>query len=123
MRIDWLSEALENFQTETEFIAKDDPQAARLVVRRIRQAVSLLAENPRIGRPGRVPGTYEPVVPNTRYIVPYRIRPRAGANRDPASLQYVAKAAGTGLVTDMAALTSSDTLGKPAAGRDRETKP
>lgn len=61
---------------EAEYIAKDDPQAARLVVHRIYHAVSLLRDNPSLGHPGRLPGTHELVIQKTRYIVPYRVRPR-----------------------------------------------
>jgi toxin ParE1/3/4 len=32
------------------------------------------AENPKLGAPGRVPGTRELVIPKTPYIVPYRVR-------------------------------------------------
>jgi toxin ParE1/3/4 len=34
----------------------------------------LLADQPQMGRPGRVSGTREFVVPRTSYIVPYRVR-------------------------------------------------
>ena len=57
-------------------LAKDDLQAARLVVMRIHHAVSLMAGNPALGHPGRIHGTSELVVPDTRNIVPYRVRPR-----------------------------------------------
>ncbi len=76
MEIKWLRKALKNLDQEAEHIAKDDLQAALLVVQRIRYSVSLLANNPSLGHPGRVPGTRELVVPKTRYIVPYRVRPR-----------------------------------------------
>jgi toxin ParE1/3/4 len=58
------------------YIAQEDPRAAQVVVQRIVQNVNLLSNNPSLGHPGRVPGTHELVVPNTRYIVPYRVRPR-----------------------------------------------
>ena len=61
---------------EIEYIAKDNPQAARLVVQRIHHTISLLSNNPSLGHPGRLPGTHELVIPKTRYIVPYRVRPR-----------------------------------------------
>jgi toxin ParE1/3/4 len=49
--------------------------AAREVVLRILHVVEqLLPNNPHMGRPGRVPGTRELVIPNTPYIVPYRVR-------------------------------------------------
>lgn len=76
MQIKWLRKALKNLDDEAEYIAQKDPQAARLVVRRVVQAVSLLTNNPALGHPGRVPGTHELTIPNTRYIVPYRVRPR-----------------------------------------------
>jgi len=34
----------------------------------------MLAEQPGLGRPGRVPGTRELIVAKTRYIVPHRVR-------------------------------------------------
>lgn len=76
MGIKWLRSALKNLDQEAEYIAKDDPQAARFVVQRIQHTVSLLSNNPSLGHPGRLPGTHELVIPKTRYIVPYRVRPR-----------------------------------------------
>ena len=76
MEIKWLRKALLNLDQEAEYIAKDDPQTARLIVQRIYHAVSLLRDNPSLGHPGRLPGTRELVIPKTRYIVPYRVRPR-----------------------------------------------
>ncbi len=40
MQIKWLRMALQNLNDEAEYIAKDDPQVAKLVVQRIRQTVS-----------------------------------------------------------------------------------
>ena len=74
MWIRWLREALRNLDDEATHIAADDAAAARLVVKRILDAVSILAEQPGLGRPGRVPGTRELVVAKTRYIVPYRVQ-------------------------------------------------
>lgn len=74
MRVRRLRTALRNFDEEATYIAADDPKAARAVVERVLNAVATLADHPGIGRPGRVPGTRELVVPGTRYIVPYRVR-------------------------------------------------
>ena len=76
MEVRWLTTALRNLDHEAEFVGKDNPEAARVLVRRIHEAVMNLKIHPALGRPGRIPGTRELVVPGTRYIVPYRVRPR-----------------------------------------------
>jgi toxin ParE1/3/4 len=73
MRVRWLRKALRNLDDEASFVAADDAAAARLAVERVIEAVAQLAEQPGLGRPGRVPGTRELVVSKTRYIVPYRV--------------------------------------------------
>jgi len=77
VRVRWLHRALRNLDEEASYIAAEDPKAARLVVGRVLDAVAKLAEQPGLGRPGRVPGTRELVVPKTRYLVPYRVRGEA----------------------------------------------
>ena len=74
MRLRWLRKALRNLDDEAAYIANDNADAARLVVRRVLDAVAMLAEQPGLGRPGRIPRTRELVVLKTRYIVPYRVR-------------------------------------------------
>ena len=74
MRIRWLRAALRNLDEEAAYIASDDPKAAQFVVQRVLSAVALLAEQPALGRPGRVADTRELVISKTRYIVPYRVR-------------------------------------------------
>lgn len=74
MRIRWLRKALRNLDEEASYIAAEDPKAARSVVARIFEAVEQLRNQPAAGRPGRVPGTRELIVRNTRYILPYRVR-------------------------------------------------
>ncbi len=73
MEIKWLRKAILNLDQEARYIAKNDPQAARLVVDRIYHTVSLLKDNPSLGHPGRLPDTRELIIPKTRYIVPYRV--------------------------------------------------
>ncbi len=73
MQVRWLRAALRNLDEEASYIAADDTIAAGLIAQRVLDAVSLLAEQPGLGRPGRVPGTRELVVPKTRYVVPYRV--------------------------------------------------
>jgi len=76
MRVKWLRTALANLDAEAEYIAQDNPSAALRTVAAITEAVDLLRRHPALGRAGRVLGTRELVVPNTPYIVPYRIRNR-----------------------------------------------
>ena len=76
MKIKWLRKALENIEQEATYISRENPAAANDLVRRIYTSVSLLADNPTLGQPGRIPDTRELVVPETRYIIPYRVRPR-----------------------------------------------
>lgn len=76
MQVKWLTRALQNLDAEAEYIAQDNPEAAKLVVQRIVDTVNLLEDNPAMGHPGRVHGTRELIVPNTRYIIPYRVKPR-----------------------------------------------
>ena len=56
-----------------ERIAADNSNAAGRMIERIRAAVARLAASPALGRPGRVAGTRELVIPGTPYIVPYRV--------------------------------------------------
>jgi len=76
MEIKWLRKALLDLDQEAEYIVKNDPLAAKILVQRIQKSVFLLEDNPALGHPGRVPNTLELVVPNTRYIIPYRVLPR-----------------------------------------------
>jgi toxin ParE1/3/4 len=73
VRVKWLRVARANLDTEAEYIAQDNPSAAGRVVVSITEAVERLQEYPALGRPGRVIGTRELVVPDTPYIIPYRV--------------------------------------------------
>ena len=74
MRIVWLYRAIVDLEAARAYIAQDNPEAANRIGRTITSAVAALADNPAIGRPGRVAGTRELVVVGTSYIVPYRVR-------------------------------------------------
>ena len=74
MRIRWIKPAARALESIQDYIAKDKLQVALEVAQRIRVAVSQLEEHPKIGRTGRVRGTYESVVYGLPYIVPYRIK-------------------------------------------------
>jgi len=76
MQVKWLKKALQNLDDEAKYIAEEDPATAQRVVQRIIDAVNLLPDNPALGHPGRIHSIRELVVPDTRYIIPYRVRPR-----------------------------------------------
>ena len=74
VRVKWLEDALASLNAEADYIGGDNPDAADRFIETIFTAVDRLAKYPASGRPGRVLGTRELVVPNTPYIVPYRVR-------------------------------------------------
>jgi toxin ParE1/3/4 len=74
VRVRWLRKALANLDAEAEYISRDDPAAAARMVTAVHRSVQNLRQLPALGRPGRVAGTRELVVPSTPYIVPYRVR-------------------------------------------------
>jgi toxin ParE1/3/4 len=74
MRIRWLRTALRNLDQHADYIANDDPIAARNAVQGIRVAVDQLADYPNMGRTGRVPRTRELIVGGTPWIIVYRVR-------------------------------------------------
>src|SRR5271155_5966078 len=75
MTLLWSPESIHDLVALRAHIAEQDPAAAKRVALHILYCVEyLLSENPKLGVPGRVPGTRELVIPTTPYIVPYRIR-------------------------------------------------
>ncbi|TAK76821.1 MAG: type II toxin-antitoxin system RelE/ParE family toxin [Gammaproteobacteria bacterium] len=74
MHILWTRGAKRNLEQVEEYIAKDNPQAAIDVVLKIIKSVEALADNPAMGRVGRVFSTRELIISRTPYIVPYRVK-------------------------------------------------
>lgn len=74
VRIVWTEPAARALESIQDYIARDNRRAAWEVGERMRQAVNQLEEFPKLGRPGRVRGTLELIVPDLPYIVPYRIK-------------------------------------------------
>ena len=94
MNIIWSPEAIKDLMSLRAYIAQDNPAAAmRVVLRIIHDIEQLLPDNLQMGRLGRVSGTRELVIPQTPYIVPYRVQRGAieilrvyhGARRWPGS--------------------------------------
>ena len=74
MHIKWLDFALSDLDSIEKYIAQKNPGAAVRVVLRVIDAVELLAEQPSMGRTGRVEGTKELVLTDIPYTVAYRIK-------------------------------------------------
>jgi len=56
-----------------DYIAQENPQAARRVIFLIRQTAQNLLQNPQIGKPGRVAGTHEITVGRFPFMLAYCI--------------------------------------------------
>lgn len=76
MKVVVRAEAARDIDNIYVWIAKDSPHIARLVVRRLRQRISILAIDSlaNIGRPGKDRGTRELV--HRPYVIVYEVRPR-----------------------------------------------
>ena len=74
MRVNWLRAARAYLIAVSEYISQDNPDAAARTVAAIVKAVETLGHFLSSGRPGRISGTRELVVPGTPYIGPYRVR-------------------------------------------------
>jgi toxin ParE1/3/4 len=70
----WAPRAIAHVAHLREYIARDNPNAANRIASALLEAVERLAKLPNLGRPGRVAGTRELVVPETPYIIAYRLR-------------------------------------------------
>ena len=75
MAIRWSHDAPEQLGSIWEHIAEDSPEAARMTVERILEAIDRLAAFPQSGRRGRIEGTRELIVPP--YVIVYRAQPDA----------------------------------------------
>lgn len=74
MTVVWSPRAISHLADLRAYIARDSPGAAGRVAAALLSAVERLAELPNLGRPGRVSGTRELVIPGTPYVIPYRPR-------------------------------------------------
>jgi addiction module RelE/StbE family toxin len=74
MKVVWTRLALDDLESIREFIEVDNPRAAVRVALRILKTTRVLEATPSIGRPGRVRGTREFVMPGLPYIIAYRMQ-------------------------------------------------
>lgn len=68
----WSRDALDDLKRQIDYIAADNPGAARRIADRIGRAAASLGPMS-TGRPGRVGGTYEKVVTGLPYLIAYAI--------------------------------------------------
>jgi toxin ParE1/3/4 len=73
MRVRWTRQALDDLVDIQEYVARENPTAAKMVGRIIRTSTRRLTAHPYSGRTGSVQGTLELVVAKLPYIVAYRI--------------------------------------------------
>jgi addiction module RelE/StbE family toxin len=74
VELNWTHGAIQDLTDAGNFIAEDNPKAARESAGRVREAVEYLLDHPNLGRGGRLRGTRELVVSGTPFIIVYRIR-------------------------------------------------
>jgi toxin ParE1/3/4 len=73
LKIRWTRPALADLEAIGDFIARDNPAAAKRTVVGLIASVDALRDHPNLGRPGRLTGTRELIVSGTPYVVPYRV--------------------------------------------------
>ena len=71
MRIEWRNKAYKDALDIVDYIDIGNPAAAFAVYEEIQKQISLLSENPHIGRPGRISGTRELIINRTPFIAAY----------------------------------------------------
>jgi toxin ParE1/3/4 len=74
VKIRWTRLARKDIDSAYEYAADDGAGVADQLIERIQQAAAILVRHPMAGRTGRIPGTRELVVPDTPWILAYRIR-------------------------------------------------
>ena len=84
----WSNQARDEYLAILRHIAADNVAAAERVAARIEQAAADLADFA-TGRPGRVSGTYEKVLPGLPYILAYEIIGRREGGETVAILHVI----------------------------------
>ncbi len=75
MEVRFSESSLEDLRSIREYICANNEEAAKKVVAHILEQVeTILANNPAIGRAGRILRTREFVISNYPYILPYQVR-------------------------------------------------
>jgi toxin ParE1/3/4 len=73
VKVAWTKLASRQLGEIFDYISLDSEENALAVGRRIEVAIAILSRHPESGRPGRIAGTREFVVPETGFIIGYRV--------------------------------------------------
>ena len=73
MRVRWTSDAADDLERISDYIAEDRPETARLIALDIIRSVDALDAFPKRGPPGRVEGTRELVLAALPFIAVYEV--------------------------------------------------
>ncbi len=73
MKLKWTRLSIQDMQHLYDYIAEDNPKAAKKMISRIGEAADKLKKYPHMGKAGRVTNTRELVIAATPYIVVYVI--------------------------------------------------
>jgi toxin ParE1/3/4 len=76
-RIRWTTDAANDLEQIFHHIIRDNPTAARNVIRTITEGIGKLKAFPNLGRSGQVEGTREMVFTSLPYIAVYRVKENA----------------------------------------------
>lgn len=72
MKVIWTPEAQQDRADIFDYIAADNPQAALLMDELFSNAAARLTLHPKLGKPGKIPGTRE-LIPHESYRLVYEI--------------------------------------------------
>lgn len=73
MRLKWSTRALDQYAEQITYLALRNPDAAETIEKRLEDALDNLSVFPKMGKAGRVEGTFERIVKNTPLVVVYII--------------------------------------------------
>jgi addiction module RelE/StbE family toxin len=74
VKVAWTRLALKDLDSARTYISEENSAAAARTIARVRKAFEAVSRHPEIGRPGRVEGTRELIIPGTQFIVADRIK-------------------------------------------------
>jgi addiction module RelE/StbE family toxin len=74
MRIRWTTDAASDLERIAAYILRENPSAARNVIRTVTDGIATLARFPNRGRSGHVDDTRELLFPSLPYIAVYSVK-------------------------------------------------